>query len=124
MPGKTSVSKIFEIPKFYYFDSGNDYSGSLGDFAYKVCTGEKLVCKTWHGRLCSEKAEIENQQEFDRHGVSSNADERTINEIYFATFRKAAESTPNGKTAIEDIEYNKQVKRELGIKVEDDAPAE
>lgn len=32
-----------------------------------------------------------NQQEFDRHGTSSNADERTINEIYFATFRKAVE---------------------------------
>lgn len=32
-----------------------------------------------------------NQQEYDRHGVSSNADERTINEIYFATFRKAVE---------------------------------
>ena len=32
-----------------------------------------------------------NQQEYDRHGVSSNADERTMNEIYFATFRKAVE---------------------------------
>ena len=32
-----------------------------------------------------------NQQEFDRHGVSSNADERTIQEIYFPTFRKAVE---------------------------------
>lgn len=32
-----------------------------------------------------------NNQEFDRHGVSSNADERTINEIYFPTFRKAVE---------------------------------
>ena len=46
-----------------------------------------------------------------------------INEL-LATFRKAAESTPNGKIAIEDIDYTKQVKRELGIKVEDDAPAE
>ena len=46
-----------------------------------------------------------------------------INEL-LATFRKAAEVTPNGKIAIEDIDYNKQVKRELGIKVEDDAPAE
>ena len=46
-----------------------------------------------------------------------------INEL-LATFRKAAEATPNGKIAIEDIDYNKQVKRELGIKVEDDAPAE
>ena len=50
-------------------------------------------------------------------------DFQPINEL-LATFRKAAESTPNGKIAIEDIEYNKQVKRELGIKVEDDAPAE
>ena len=32
-----------------------------------------------------------NQQEYDRHGVSSNADERTMNEIYFTTFRKAVE---------------------------------
>lgn len=32
-----------------------------------------------------------NQQEYDRHGTSSNADERTINEIYFPTFRKAVE---------------------------------
>ena len=37
-----------------------------------------------------------NQQEFDRHGVSSNADERTINEIYFATFRKAVEEAGVG----------------------------
>ena len=32
-----------------------------------------------------------NDQEYDRHGVSSNADERTINEIYFPAFRKAVE---------------------------------
>lgn len=32
-----------------------------------------------------------NNQEYDRHGVSSNADERTINEIYFPSFRKAVE---------------------------------
>ena len=32
-----------------------------------------------------------NQQEYDRHGVSSNADERTMNEIYFPSFRKAVE---------------------------------
>ncbi|MBR5925334.1 MAG: glycoside hydrolase family 3 C-terminal domain-containing protein [Bacteroidales bacterium] len=37
-----------------------------------------------------------NQQEYDRHGVSSNADERTINEIYFATFRKAVEEAGVG----------------------------
>ena len=37
-----------------------------------------------------------NQQEYDRHGVSSNADERTINEIYFPTFRKAVEQAGVG----------------------------
>lgn len=61
-----SVSEILEIPKFYYFDCGNDYSGSRGDFSYKIITGEKLKCLTWHGRLCSMKAEIENEKEFDR----------------------------------------------------------
>ncbi|MBO7395333.1 MAG: hypothetical protein J6U16_04350 [Ruminococcus sp.] len=66
MLSKTSVSTLFDIPKFYYFDSGNDYSGSLGDFAYKVCTGETLRIMTWHGRLCSDKADIEHEKEFDR----------------------------------------------------------
>lgn len=61
-----SVSEVFDIPKFYYFDSGNDYSGSKDDFAYKIITAEKLTCKTWHGRLCSMKAEIENEAEFER----------------------------------------------------------
>lgn len=32
-----------------------------------------------------------NNQEYDRHSVSSNVDERTANEIYFPTFRKAVE---------------------------------
>lgn len=61
-----SVSEIFDIPKFYYFDSGNDYSGSKGDFAYKIRTGEKFTCMTWHGKLCSMKAKIEHEAEFER----------------------------------------------------------
>ncbi len=61
-----SVSEIFEIPKFYYFESGNDYSGSKGEFAYKITNGEKLCAMTWHGRLCSAKAQIEQQAEFER----------------------------------------------------------
>ena len=32
-----------------------------------------------------------NNSEFDRHNISSNADERTINEIYFPVFRAAVE---------------------------------
>ena len=62
----TSVSEVFEIPKFFYFDSQNDYSGSKDDFSYKVITGEKFTAKTWHGKLCSMKATIEHEQEFDR----------------------------------------------------------
>lgn len=61
-----SVSEIFEIPKFYYFDSGNNFSGSKDDFAYKIITGDTLKCMTWHGRLCSMKAKIEHEQEFER----------------------------------------------------------
>lgn len=66
MPGKTSVSKIFEIPKFYYFESGNDYSGSKGNFSYKIVNSNSLKCLTWHGKLCSMKATIENEKEFEK----------------------------------------------------------
>lgn len=44
-----------------------------------------------------------NNQEYDRHGVSSNADERTINEIYFPAFRKAVEE---GDVACVMTSYN------------------
>lgn len=66
MSGKTSVSTIFEIPEFYYFQSGNEYSGSKGDFSYKIQNKDSLKCLTWHGRLCSMKAVIENEREFDK----------------------------------------------------------
>lgn len=66
MSGKTSVSQIFEIPKFYYFDSGNDYSGSKGNFSYKIVNSGRLRCLTWHGKLCSMKATIENEKEFEK----------------------------------------------------------
>lgn len=61
-----SVSEVFEIPKFYYFNSGNHYSGSKGDFSYKIITGDSLKAMTWHGRLCSMKAQIEHEQDFER----------------------------------------------------------
>ena len=35
-----SVSEIFEIPKYYYFESGNDFSGSKDDFSYKIHNGD------------------------------------------------------------------------------------
>ena len=62
----TSVSKIFQIPKFHYFESGNNYSGSKGDFSYIIKNGDSLKCLTWHGRLCSDKAVIENTKDFEK----------------------------------------------------------
>ena len=44
-----------------------------------------------------------NNQEFDRHGISSNADERTINEIYFPAFKKAVQQ---GNVACVMTSYN------------------
>ena len=44
-----------------------------------------------------------NNSEFDRHGISSVADERTMNEIYFDTFRKAVEK---GKVGAIMTSYN------------------
>lgn len=44
-----------------------------------------------------------NNQEYDRHCISSNADERTINEIYFPAFRKAVEE---GNVACVMTSYN------------------
>ncbi len=62
-----SVSKIFDIPKYYYFQSGNDYSGSKGDFNYKIITSsENIKCLTWHGKICSMKAKIENEKVFEK----------------------------------------------------------
>ena len=78
----TSVSRIFEIPKLYYFEAGNDYSGSRDDFAFKIRNGEKLKCLTWHGRLCSDKATIEHEAEFDLNAEGFEALVRWLEERY------------------------------------------
>lgn len=77
-----SVSEIFEIPKYYYFKSGNDYSGSKDDFSYKIINDEKLKCLTWHGRLCSMKAKIENEAEFDKTQEGFDAMIKWLEERY------------------------------------------
>ncbi len=61
----TSASEIFDLRNFYFYSSGNDFTGSLKGFNYKiVSSSDKLTAMTWHGMLCSDIAEIENQKEF------------------------------------------------------------
>lgn len=73
MTNPASASKILDIPKYYYFSSGNDYSGSHGNFSYKIKNGDTMKVMTWHGRLCSEKASIENEMEFERSEEGFNS---------------------------------------------------
>ncbi len=41
-----SVSKYFDIPKFYYFESKNDFSGSKDQtFNYKIISNDNLKIK-------------------------------------------------------------------------------
>lgn len=84
-----SVSEIFEIPKYYYFQSGNNYSGSKGDFSYKIANGEKLELLAWHGKKCSMLAEIENREEFEHTEEGFMALVKRLEEIYKQGFDKA-----------------------------------
>lgn len=59
----TSSSEIFDLRNFYFYKSGNVFTGSLGSFNYKIVPGnDDLTALTWHGLLCSELANIENQK--------------------------------------------------------------
>lgn len=59
------VSEYFDIPRLYYFESHNDFTGSKGQiFNYKIKSGDTLKIQIWHGMICSDKAEIENENEF------------------------------------------------------------
>jgi hypothetical protein len=85
---KTSVSEIFYIPKFYYFESGNDYSGSRGSFSYIIKNGDSLKCLTWHGRLCSDKADIENQKDFEKSQKGFDELVKWLESIFLADEQK------------------------------------
>ncbi|MBQ8725200.1 MAG: hypothetical protein IJY74_05985, partial [Oscillospiraceae bacterium] len=59
------VSKVFDIPRLYYFQSKNVFTGSKNNtFNYKISPAENLKVQIWHGLICSDKAEIEAEQEF------------------------------------------------------------
>lgn len=55
----------FDIPGIYYFESKNIFSGSRGDFNFRIVPkDDALHVTTWHGFLCSEKAEMEETNTF------------------------------------------------------------
>lgn len=59
------ISKIFDLRNFYFYQSGNSFTGSLDSFSYKIIPDkETLTAMIWHGMLCSDLAEIEQQKEF------------------------------------------------------------
>lgn len=61
----TSASEIFDLRNLYYYQSGNIFTGSLNGFNYKIIPDkENITALIWHGNLCSELAEIEQQKEF------------------------------------------------------------
>ncbi len=61
---KNPTSEIFDIPQFSYFEFGNVFTGSRGSLSYKIMPGEQITVQIWHSKLCSDVAEIEEEQNF------------------------------------------------------------
>ena len=68
--------KIF-LPVLHWFDAGNDFTGSYGDFRFKVTpnvvkltskevdfANSSLKAEFWHGQFCYELSQIEESSEF------------------------------------------------------------
>jgi hypothetical protein len=60
-----SASEIFDLRNFYFYQSGNSFTGSLDGFNYKI-EPQKDVFKamTWSGKLCSELDVMDNENKF------------------------------------------------------------
>jgi len=54
----------FDIPRIYYFESKNSFTGSRGTFNFKIVPEGELKVITWHGFINSELAEIEHEASF------------------------------------------------------------
>ena len=65
----------FDIPRIYYFQSKNTFTGSRGNFNFKIVPDEELKVVTWHGFINSELAEIEHQASFP---ISTDGHEEMI----------------------------------------------
>lgn len=54
----------FDIPRIYYFESKNTFTGSRKDFNFKIVPDGELKVTVWHGFLCSDLAEMEAEASF------------------------------------------------------------
>lgn len=61
------TSEIFDMRRLYYYESGNIFTGSKGEFNFKIIPDtkeKKLSISTWHGIICSDLAEMDKQADF------------------------------------------------------------
>lgn len=54
----------FDIPRIYYFESKNTFTGSRGNFNFKIVPDGELKVSTWHGFINSALATIEHEASF------------------------------------------------------------
>ena len=55
----------FDIPRIYYFESKNIFTGSRKDFNFRIVPkDEELQVTIWHGFICSELTEPEASASF------------------------------------------------------------
>ncbi len=54
----------FDIPRIYYFESKNTFTGSRKDFNFKIVPDGELKVSVWHGFINSELAQIEQEASF------------------------------------------------------------
>ena len=61
---KDPASEVYDVPQYSYFEFGNNFTGSYGKLSYKITPGEDFTVQIWHSRLCSDLAEMEEEQKF------------------------------------------------------------
>lgn len=55
----------FDIPRIFYFESGNIFTGSRRDLNFRIVPDkENLTVSVWHGFICSELTEMEATETF------------------------------------------------------------
>ncbi len=55
----------FDIPRIFYFESENIFTGSRGNLNFRIVPDkENMTVSIWHGFICSELTEMEATETF------------------------------------------------------------